>query len=41
MSKEEAKLLMKREEDPEEFTTKNEKRLEILQKKTHEKIKKL
>ena len=41
MSKEEAKLLMKRNEYPEEFTIKDEKRFEVLQKKTYEKIKKL
>jgi hypothetical protein len=41
MSKEEAKLMVKRAEYTEEFTTKNEKRLEVLQKETYEKIKKL
>jgi|SaaInlV_200m_DNA_6_1039755.scaffolds.fasta_scaffold12390_2 hypothetical protein len=41
MSKEEARLIMKRNEDPEEFTDKDEKRWLLLQKKTFEKIKKL
>jgi len=41
MSKEEARLIMKRNEDPEEFTDKDEKRWLVLQKKTFEKIKKL
>ena len=41
MSKEEANLIMKKVEDPDEFTDKEGKRWIALQKKTLEKIKKL
>ena len=41
MSKEEAKLLLKYSDEPENITDKDVKRLETLREKTYEKIKKL